>query len=402
MELTFYEMDSSDDTSVAILETLETRCSDSRSLQNDPHAPPQPHARLLFHERVTADSSQYGGIHPIAALDSHQANLGSLLARALSRFGREASTGFASGQAPPNLPPNDSKPDLVTVTRGPGMRSNLSVGLDTAKGLALAWSVPLVAVNHMQAHALTPRLAAALASTPRGMMASSDPPLPPPDVSVTSPSSLLAPVGPSSPTFPFLSLLISGGHTLLLNSISLTQHSILAVTSDIAIGDALDKIARNVLPSDILQSRRDTAYARALEKFVFPNGAHEHKYEAPATRQAELERRKSKWGWGLGVPLAETRSGSKSKSMEFCFTGLDSAVRRIMLRRKEELGGEMSVEERRDLGREAMRVSFEHLASRVLMALREMKASNVNVKNSGVDTLVVSGGVASNGFLRTV
>src|SRR5438046_2026401 len=46
------------------------------------------------------------------------------------------------------------KPDFVTVTRGPGMRANLNTGLDTAKGLAVAWQVPLLGVNHMQAHAL--------------------------------------------------------------------------------------------------------------------------------------------------------------------------------------------------------------------------------------------------------
>ena len=387
----------SDDTSVAILETLQ-----------DPNAPAQSqsvHASLLFHEKVTADSRQYGGIHPIAALGSHQANLGRLLARALSCFRREASTNLAFKNVSTTsrrASLDDLKPDLVAVTRGPGMRSNLSVGLDTAKGLALAWSVPLIAVNHMQAHTLTPRLVTALSSTPPSDLTSSDALLPPIQTSMVLSDTSLMSDRSSSPSFPFLSLLVSGGHTLLLKSVSLTQHFILATTSDIALGDALDKIARNVLPPNILQSLHDTAYACALENFVFLDGTNEYAYIAPVTRKAELERRKSSWGWTLGVPLAKTRSGSKSKSMEFCFTGLDSSVRRITLQRKEELGDDLSVEERRDLGREAMRVAFEHLASRVCMALQEMKIDNINGKDSIVDTLVVSGGVASNGFLRTV
>ena len=370
---------------------------------------------------MTADNSQYGGIHPVAALHSHQANLGCLLEKALSRFGSIAPTDAPA--SPPKVPPRyDWKPDLVAVTRGPGMRSNLSIGLDTAKGLALAWKVPLVAVNHMQAHALTPRLVTALSSTPVGTLDPLVASHPVPSVASAAPCRSVAlslPTQPLSPAFPFLSLLVSGGHTLLLHSISLTQHSTLATTSDIAVGDALDKIARSILPPCVLESLEDIAYARALEHFVFPSSAHEYAYAAPATRQAELERRPLLWGWALGIPLAETRSGSKSKSMEFCFTGLDSSVRRIVGQRKEELGGEMSVEERRDLGREAMRVTFEHLASRVVLALQGLSAGGssrnvvskaselINADGAGmqalkVDTLVVSGGVASNRFLRTV
>ena len=77
--------------------------------------------------------------------------------------------------------------------------------------------------------------------------------------------------------------------------------------------------------------------------------------------------------------------------MEFTFSGLESAVKRIC----EMKGKEMGEEERRDLARESMRVAFEHLASRVGWALRDL-----DEKKEGVKTLVVSGGVASNSFLR--
>ncbi|KAK4975635.1 Mitochondrial tRNAs modification protein, partial [Elasticomyces elasticus] len=153
------------------------------------------------------------------------------------------------------------RPDFVSVTRGPGMRSNLAVGLDTAKGLALAWDVPLLAVHHMQAHALTPRLVSALAKKD-GFG----------DATVT-------------PAFPFLTLLVSGGHTMLLSSTSLVEHKILAETKDIALGDCLDKAARAILPLGFLESLpANTPFGRALELFAFPGGASDYEYNAPSTR----------------------------------------------------------------------------------------------------------------------
>ena len=244
------------------------------------------------------------------------------------------------------------------------MRSSLTTGIDTAKGLAVAWQVPLVGVNHMQAHALTPRLVSLLEN----------------------------PTKSPKPDFPFLSLLVSGGHTLLVQSKSVTAHKILATTTDIAIGDAIDKIARLVLPPEILQQGKEIMYGRLLERFAFPNGESDHNYVAPTSRQEEITRKQTRWGWALGAPLAETRSGSKSRAMEFTFSGLGSAVKRIC-----EATSTMSEEERVDLARESMRLAFEHLASRIGWALCDSQ-----VKDQCTQTLVVSGGVASNGFLKTV
>lgn len=251
------------------------------------------------------------------------------------------------------------------------MRSSLTTGLDTAKGLAVAWQIPLVGVNHMQAHALTPRLVSVLDD----------------------------PAKDPKPAFPFLSLLVSGGHTLLVHSKKMADHAILATTTDIAIGDMIDKIARLVLPSNVLREGGEIMYGRLMERFAFPNGESDHDYRAPTSRGEEIARKESRWGWALVPPLAETRSGSKSKAMEFTFSGLGSAVKRIC-----EAKPEMGADERVDLAKESMRVAFEHLASRAGLALRDLHSSMSlrYQRKRGVQTLVVSGGVASNGFLRTM
>lgn len=223
----------------------------------------------------------------------------------------------------------------------------------------------------MQAHALTPRLV----------------------------SELLKPTQEyPKPAFPFLTLLVSGGHTLLVHSKEVMDHAIVATTTDMAIGDLLDKIARSVLPPNTLEEANragDTMYGRLLERFAFPNGELDHKYSAPQSRGEEIARKESRWGWALVPPLAETRSGSKSKAMEFTFSGLGSAVKRIC-----EAKPNMDFEERMDLAKESMRVAFEHLASRVGWALDELR--NADSAYASMQPLVVSGGVASNGYLKTM
>ena len=62
----------------------------------------------------------------------------------------------------------------------------------------------------------------------------------------------------------------------------------------------------------------------------------------------------------------------------------------------------MGEQERKELGREAMRISFEHLASRIVIALQKMQGQSQDTLEESVITVVVSGGVASNGFLRTM
>ena len=259
----------------------------------------------------------------------------------------------------------------------------------------------------MQAHALTPRLVSALGFT-----------------SSQKPSS-----SSQMPTFPFLTLLVSGGHTLLLHSKSLTSHVQLATTVDIAIGDFIDKLARSILPQEILTSIPDANYGQLLEDFAFPDGTGKsvkvnYGYSPPLRRQEELARRTTKWGWGLTPPLSITDSGSKSKAMKFSFSGLGSTAQRVTKTGKSQGPGpfisddgatdsdepprrrEIGIEERRDLAQEGMRVAFEHLAGRILMALDKDSASMATADTENqqllapISTLVVSGGVAANKYLR--
>ncbi|OQO12758.1 hypothetical protein B0A48_02222 [Cryoendolithus antarcticus] len=275
---------SCDDTSVAILELDEP----SNNVPNPRNA----RANVVFHRTITANSSAYSGIHPLVALHSHQSVLGDLVAEALATWAR-------SGK---------SKPTFVSATRGPGMRSNLDVGLHVAKGLSLAWGVPLLGVHHMQAHALTPRLCDAMVERAECHMGAGK------DQGV-------------SPAFPYLTVLASGGHTMLLRSAGLVEHHILAETGDIAIGDCLDKAARAILPVESLQP----PYGKALHDFAFPAGVADYKYDPPPTRGDELSRRATKWRWSLGPPLAESKVGDKtSRRMVYSFAGLLSSVERFM------------------------------------------------------------------------
>ncbi|KAB8225163.1 glycoprotease family-domain-containing protein [Aspergillus novoparasiticus] len=348
-----------DDTSVAIVEKNEATNA----------------AKIHFLENVTADSNEYRGVHPIASLESHQENLAKLVDRALRHLPVAAnnveghrSITLADGSQP------RYKPDFVSATRGPGMRANLFVGLDTGKALSVAWQIPFIGVHHMQAHLLTPRLVSSLRQDQET-------------------SNHTSPSPPVTPEFPFLSILVSGGHSILVKSSTLTDHKIMASTADIAIGESLDKSAREILPSSLLQSAKNTMYGKMLEEFAFPNGSADYAdYRPPMNRGEELIKRETPWGWSLTTPFANTRN------LQFSFSSIASMVKKIITQ-KEKSGQSFSHEERVDMARESMRVCFEHLASRTMIALETLRQQK---PDDEVKTVVVSGGVAANRFLMTV
>ncbi|KAK5941321.1 Mitochondrial tRNAs modification protein [Knufia obscura] len=380
---------SCDDTAVAILErpsaldSIETAGGSAGRLDHQSHEERRTKngystARLLFNEKVTARNTGLGGIHPIEALESHQANLAKLISKATSYLPDVAPDSTSCDlSTPPASAPRTIRvsdgglkklPDFISVTRGPGMRSNLSCGLDTAKGLAAAWQVPLVGVHHMQAHALTPRLVDALQGqdTPSGIK-----------------------LHEPAPRFPFLTLLVSGGHTMLLHSKGLVDHEILATTRDVAIGDALDKCGRIILPDSFKLQAKDTAFAKYLSDYAFPDQNSYGDWPVPRRRKNEIAKPNNKFGWQVQAPLADT------KDLAFSFTSVATSIERLVKSRIEQLDGSLSEAERLLFAQTSLGIAFEHLASRTVVTLEKLQAAKQDVS-----TLVVSGGVAANSFLR--
>ncbi|MGC6399947.1 tRNA (adenosine(37)-N6)-threonylcarbamoyltransferase complex transferase subunit TsaD [Sphingomonas sp. FW199] len=149
--------------------------------------------RILAHALAGQEAAHapYGGVVPEIAARAHVEMLGPLIEQALAEA---------------NVTLNDV--DAIAATAGPGLIGGVMVGLVTGKALALAAGKPLIGVNHLEGHALSPRLADA-------------------DLS-----------------FPYLLLLVSGGHCQLLLVEGVGQYRRLATTIDDAAGEAFDKSAK--------------------------------------------------------------------------------------------------------------------------------------------------------------
>ena len=177
------------------------RCASAYSSCDDSCAAVVTESReILSSVTIRQDHTATSGIHPLAAARGHQANVPDAIARALCEAG---------------VTVNDV--DGIAVTQGPGMASSLVIGTTAAKTLAAVANKPLVYVHHMQgmlqltAHALT---------------------------------CLLTEKEP--PAFPFLTLLISGGHTMAVLAHSLEYFQVLANTADDSVGNTFDKFAREL------------------------------------------------------------------------------------------------------------------------------------------------------------
>lgn len=169
---------------------IETSCDETAAavVERTPKGPGRILSNLVLSQ--ISDHRPYGGVVPEIAARSHIANLDGLISRALGESGRRLH-------------------DLngIAATAGPGLLGGLLVGLTTAKALALAAGLPLLAVNHLEGHALTPGLTHGLRP-------------------------------------PYLLLLISGGHTQLLAVRDIGHYSRYGTTVDDALGEAFDKVAK--------------------------------------------------------------------------------------------------------------------------------------------------------------
>lgn len=130
----------------------------------------------------------FGGVVPELASREHLRKLDTLVRSVLGSF-------------------NEEKPDCVAVTRGPGLLGALLVGIAYAKALALAWKIPVIGVNHLQAHLLA--------------------------------CDFIAPIG-----YPAIGVLVSGGHTHIYRMTNPHEFLLLGKTLDDAAGEAFDKIAK--------------------------------------------------------------------------------------------------------------------------------------------------------------
>ena len=252
--------------------------------------------RILAHKLAGQEAAHrpYGGVVPEIAARAHVEALGPLTEAALAEAGVRL-----------------DQVDAIAATAGPGLIGGVMVGLVMGKAFALATGKPLIAVNHLEGHALSPRLA--------------DPDL----------------------EFPYLLLLVSGGHCQLLEVRGPGDYRRLATTIDDAAGEAFDKSAK-------------------LLGLGFPGG--------PAVEAA------AKLGDPGRVPLPRPLMGSAEP--HFSFAGLKSAV----LRARD--SGLYSAE---DIAASFQQAVIDCLIDRTKRAI---------AKAQGVNALVVAGGVAANQAIR--
>lgn len=252
-----------------------------------------------IHSQI-ATHADYGGVVPELASRAHIQHIAPLVARALDE----------AGLAPEEL-------DGVAAASGPGLVGALLVGLSFAKGLAMAAGVPFIGVHHMEGHLMSPFLN----------------------------------LGPGEKTeidYPFMALLVSGGHTQLMNVKAFGDYELVGQTLDDAVGEAFDKGAK-------------------MLGLGYPGG--------PAV--AKLAE------GGNGSAVAFPRALRDKKRLDFSFSGLKTALRTYLLEAGEEA-------HKRDIAASYQEAIVDALVTKSLLACGK----------TGSRRLVVAGGVGANRRLR--
>ncbi len=277
---------SCDETAAAVVENGRKQLSSVVSSQIDLH-------------------SKFGGVFPELASRQHIRTIQPVISAALSLSHLDLD----------NI-------DAIAVTRGPGLPGSLVVGLNTAKGIAFAKDLPLIGINHLEAHIYSAWVYPADVQQP-----------------------------PEEPSFPLLTLLVSGGHTeLVLVKDHLSYHR-LGGTLDDAAGESFDKVAR-------------------LLGLPYPGG--------PSIQNAAVE------GNPQAYSFPRARLGN---SWDFSFSGLKTAVLRVVKKIEDE-GSKIPVA---DIAASFQAVVVEILFEKTMRAASEFQAAGV----------VVAGGVSANRALRT-
>lgn len=275
---------------MAVVLGIESSCDETAAALVDGE-------RRIVAQRIASQDDAhrpYGGVVPEIAARAHAERIAPMVAAVLADAGMDL-----------------DDVDAIAATAGPGLIGGVMVGLVTAKALAMASGKPLIAVNHLEGHALSPRLA--------------DPAL----------------------QFPYLLLLVSGGHCQVLRVDGVGQYRRLATTIDDALGEAFDKTAK-------------------ILGLGFPGG--------PAVERLARE------GNAGAVPLPRPLLGSSEP--HFSFAGLKSAVLRA---KQSEAFADA------DIAAAFQQAALDCILDRTRRALAE---------SDGVTALVVAGGVAANQTIR--
>ncbi len=280
---------SCDETAAALVDAGRRVLAEALLSQEDRHAP-------------------FGGVVPEIAARAHLESLDRLIARVMA----EAGLGFGELAG-------------VAATAGPGLIGGLIVGLVTAKAICAVHRRPLLAVNHLEGHALTARLTDGL-------------------------------------DFPYLLLLISGGHCQLLVVRGVGHYRRLGTTLDDALGEAFDKAAK-------------------MLNLGFPGG--------PALERAAMT------GDPERFPLPRPMRGQPG--CHFSFSGLKTALRQTI----ERLGpAALEPPALHDLCAAFQAAAGDILVDRTRRATQIFRADYPRIKYSSANTLVVAGGVAANAHLH--
>ena len=244
----------------------------------------------------------YGGVIPELASRAHQQNIVPVVAIALQKAGIQ-------------------KTDLsaIAFTQGPGLMGSLLVGGSFAKSLSMALDIPLIAVNHMHAHIL---------------------------------AHFIDEEGFDKPTFPFLAMTISGGHTQIVKVNSFVDMEILGETTDDAVGEAYDKTAK-------------------ILGFPYPGGPLIDKHAQN------------------GNPKAYTFTKPKVDGLNFSFSGLKTQIL-YFIQKEVQKNPDFIKENINDICASVQNIIIKILMDKIKLA----------VEQTGITQIAIGGGVSANSGIR--
>ncbi|WP_276974160.1 tRNA (adenosine(37)-N6)-threonylcarbamoyltransferase complex transferase subunit TsaD [Flavobacterium filum] len=275
---------------------IESSCDDTAAavLENDKVL-----SNLVARQHI---HEAYGGVVPELASRAHQQNIVPVVDAALKK------AGITKNQL-----------HAIAFTQGPGLMGSLLVGSSFAKSMSIALNIPLIAVHHMQAHIF---------------------------------AHFIDEPGFDKPTFPFLALTISGGHTQIVKVTDFSTLEIIGETTDDAVGEAFDKTAK-------------------ILGLPYPGG--------PLIDQFAKE----------GNPKAYSFTKPKVDGLDFSFSGLKTQIL-YFIQKNTQLNPNFVEENKTDIC-----ASVQHTIIEILM-----DKLNLAVKQTGIHQIAIGGGVSANSGIR--